>query len=511
MHRSQFLTAFTFFFMLAATLAAQVTPLEIEFELFASGFNDPVGLYHCGDDRLFVLEQDDGHIELLDADGNTLGTFLDVGNLISTGSERGLLGLAFAPDYQSSGTFYINYTNNGGDTVIARYQVDGNDPNVADAGSAEIILTIDQPFGNHNGGHIAFGADGYLYIGMGDGGSAGDPLNLSQNPTSLLGKMLRVDVDQAEGYSIPPDNPYVNDPGIENEIWAIGVRNPWKFSFDRQTGDLWIGDVGQGEWEEIHFQDAGSDGGENYGWRCYEGPDPYNTSGCLPESEYVFPVASISHNSPDNWCSVTGGIVYRGSTYPAMQGKYFFTDYCVGDFYALTAEGEGNFSSDLLVNNRGFGYVAFGEDAGGELYAVRLNGNIEKIVDSCGPFNPTIDAANGALEASSGVAYSWFLNGLEVQGETGASFEPQASGNVYALVENQDGCVRQTNSLDWITVSGVPGCTYPSAENYNVEAAVDDGTCTFSIDTCPGDFDNDAVVGTNDLLGFLTAFGTTCN
>lgn len=493
------------------TCTAQVTPLEIDFQPFASGFNDPVGLYHCGDDRLFVVEQSDGHIEVLDANGASLGTFLDVGNLISTGSERGLLGLAFAPDYQTSGTFYINYTNNGGDTVIARYQVDSNDPDLADSGSAEIILTIEQPFGNHNGGHIAFGPDGHLYIGMGDGGSAGDPLNLSQNSTSLLGKMLRIDVSSGSGYSIPSDNPYISDQNTEDEIWAIGLRNPWKFSFDRETGDLWIGDVGQSAWEEIHFQSAESNGGENYGWRCYEGPAPYNTSGCLPESEYVFPVASVSHNSPDNWCSVTGGIVYRGSTYPAMQGKYFFTDYCVGDFYALTPEGGENYSLDMLINNRGFGYVAFGEDVNGELYAVRLNGAIERIVDTCGPFNPSINASNGELQASAGVAYMWFLNGLEVPGENGGSFEPETNGTVYALVENEEGCVRQTNNLDWITLSGVPGCTYLSADNYNPEALVDDGTCTFDIDTCPGDFDNDLVVGTNDLLGFLTAFGSSCD
>lgn len=489
--------------------AQDVTPLSIEFEPFASGFTDPVGIYHAGDERLFVIEQSTGEIIVLDENGTPLGTFLDIGGLISTGSERGLLGLAFHPDYASNGQFFVNYTNGSGDTVVARYQVSGN-PNVADASSAEILLTVDQPFGNHNGGHIAFGSDGYLYIGLGDGGSQGDPLNNSQNGNSLLGKMLRIDIDGNAPYSIPADNPFVGDAGVADEIWAFGLRNPWKFSFDTQTGDLWIGDVGQNEWEEINFQAAASNGGENYGWRCYEGPDAYNPSGCGPTNDYIFPVAAVSHSSPDNWCSVTGGRVYRGSEYPAMQGKYFFTDYCVGDFYTLESDGAGGFTQELVLEGGGFGHVAFGEDVNGALYAVRINGNISRIVDSCGPFDPQLTVDGDALSAGDGIAYTWFVNGDEVQGETAATFTPSISGSIYALVENAEGCIRQTNTIEWAIVGGISGCTYANAENYNPDAAIDDGSCVFTLEGCPGDFNNDQLVSVIDLLSFLDVFGVSC-
>jgi glucose/arabinose dehydrogenase len=506
---SRILTVFAVFFFFCAK-AQDVTPLSIEFETFASGFTDPVGIYHAGDDRLFVIEQSTGEIIVLDASGATLGTFLDIGNLISTGSERGLLGLAFHPQYASNGQFFVNYTNGAGDTVIARYEVSGN-PNQADASSAQILLTIDQPFGNHNGGHIAFGPDGYLYIGLGDGGSQGDPLNNSQNGASLLGKMLRIDIDGGSPYSIPADNPFVGDAGVADEIWAFGLRNPWKFSFDRQTGDLWIGDVGQNEWEEINFQPAASSGGENYGWRCYEGPDSYNTSGCASQNNYDFPVAAVTHSNPDNWCSVTGGIVYRGSQFPAMQGKYFFTDYCVGAFYTLTQDGGGGFSQELVTGNAGFGYVAFGEDVNGELYAVRINGTISRIVDSCGPFDPQLAATSNGLEATEGVGYTWYQNGEEVMGETSAVYSPTASGSIYALVENAEGCVRQTNTVEWTIIGGIAGCTYQDAENYNANATVDDGSCSFIVQSCPGDFDNNQLVNVEDLLVFLQAYGNGCD
>ncbi|WP_321539555.1 PQQ-dependent sugar dehydrogenase [Flavobacterium piscinae] len=251
---------------------------------------------NAGDDRLFVVQRG-GLIRIVNPNGTVNTTpFLSLTSIITAGGERGLLGLAFHPDYATNGRFYVNYTRSGdGATVIARYNVSDTDENIANANSGEILLTIAQPFSNHNGGSLNFGPDGYLYIGMGDGGSGGDPNNYGQNLNSLLGKMLRIDVNGETGYTIPADNPYADIAG-EDEIWSVGMRNPWKFSFDRQTGDLWIADVGQNAIEEIN-KAASSEAGLNYGWRCYEGNSPYNTTGCGGSSNYTFPVAQYTHAS----------------------------------------------------------------------------------------------------------------------------------------------------------------------------------------------------------------------
>ena len=284
---------------------------------FATGFSSPVEITHPrDDDRLFVVQQG-GAIRILNTNGSINSTnFLTLtSTTISTGGERGLLGLAFHPNYATNGYFYVNYTNPAGNTVIARYTVSAN-PNVANAASGTIILTVAQPFSNHNGGSIKFGPDGFLYIGMGDGGNAGDPGNRAQNSNENLGKMLRIDVDSASPYGIPPTNPYL---GIEgnDEIWAIGVRNPWKYSFDRSTGDLWIADVGQYQIEEINHV-TNTTPGLNFGWNCYEGNSVYST--CTIPATYVFPVAQYTHSA--GACSITGGFVYTGSLYPNFLNHY---------------------------------------------------------------------------------------------------------------------------------------------------------------------------------------------
>ena len=253
--------------------------------------------------------------------------------------KRGLLGLAFHPDYENNGYFYLNYTGSGGDTRVSRFSV-SSDPDVADANSEVVLFIQDQPEANHNGGNLEFGPDGYLYIGLGDGGGFDDLDNNAQDTSQLLGKMLRIDVDNGNPYGIPDDNPFIGPDGIPDEIWAIGLRNPWRYSFDALTGDLWIADVGQNIWEEINKQPASSAGGENYGWRCYEGDVSFNTSGCAPIENYVFPVYDYSH--ANNNCSVTGGFVYRGNEMPEHYGKYFFCDYCSGTFWTLTEDG-GNY------------------------------------------------------------------------------------------------------------------------------------------------------------------------
>lgn len=482
------LAAISVALLFSAPLNAQeVTPLELTLEPFAASLAKPVGIYNCGDERLFVLEQDQGRIRILNSQGAVTGTFLNVGSLISTGGERGLLGLAFHPDYENNGYFFINYYSTQGQTVIARYQVSAGNPDVADASSAQIVMTIPQPYGNHNGGHIEFGPDGYLYIGMGDGGSAGDPQNYSQNNQSLLGKMLRIDVDNGTPYAIPPDNPFVNDPNVLDEIWATGIRNPWKFSFDRATGDMWMGDVGQNAWEEINFQPADSPGGENYGWRCYEGNAPYNTNGCGPMTDYVFPVAEMANNFQTGWCSVTGGVVYRGQQFPGMNGHYLWTDYCAGEILATVQEADGTFATHQALGNQGFGFVAFGEDSDGEVYVVRIgsgsNGTVLKVVDACGDFTPTITLGDGVLQGVDGVEWWWYLDGELIPDATGQLFTPTVEGDYYAVVSNGT-CSRMSNTITFIGEVEEPGCTDAEACNYDPDAQNDDGSCEFPGDAC---------------------------
>jgi glucose/arabinose dehydrogenase len=350
----------------------------IGLQTFATGFSSPVAIVNAGDSRLFVVQRG-GLIRVLNPNGTINTTpFLSLSSIITAGGERGLLGLAFHPNYATNGRFYVNYTRSGdGATVIAKYTVSTTDSNVANPASAEILLTIAQPFSNHNGGSLNFGPDGYLYIGMGDGGSGGDPNNYGQNLNSLLGKMLRIDVGGETGYAIPSDNPYVGITG-EDEIWAVGVRNPWKFSFDRITGDLWIADVGQNAIEEIN-KAASTEAGLNYGWRCYEGNAVYNNTGCGSSSNYTFPVAQYTHAATGG-CSLTGGYVYTGTTFPNLQNKYLFSDYCNNRIgYIATNGGTITWTPNSFSGN----IVSFGEDVNGELYVAGIsNGIISKVIDT---------------------------------------------------------------------------------------------------------------------------------
>jgi len=499
-------TIFTLFVLASQLNAQTLTPPDITLQTFNSSLNVPVGIYNCGDSRLFVVEQNQADIEILDINGTYVGKFLDLSSVVLFGGERGLLGLAFHPQYSTNGYFYVNYTNNSGNTVVARYQVSA-DPNVADPNSAQILLTITQPYSNHNGGNIAFGPDGYLYVGMGDGGSGGDPENRSQNPLTLLGKMLRIDVDNGNPYAIPPSNPYFGQTDTLPEIWGLGLRNPWKFSFDTQTGDLWIGDVGQNVWEEIDFEPAGSPGGANWGWRCYEGNVTYNSAGCQPASFYDFPVKV--HNHSEGFCSITGGEVYRGAAYPALDGIYFYADYCDGDIMTLTPDGLGGYVGNNLYASGG-SVVAFGHDVNGEMYVVKNSGQIYKMVDTC-PFYPSISSnGDGSIGADVGTSYWWFKDDVIINGENSADFTPTSSGVYYARISNGT-CTRQTNAISWIVQGGIGGCTYSSAVNFNADAEVDDGTCVFDNScTCPGDLDNSGVITVTDLIAFLGLFGSTC-
>jgi glucose/arabinose dehydrogenase len=416
----------------------------LSLEVYTTGFTSPVDISHAGDERLFVVEKR-GRIKIIDGDGNLMpNLFLDIDPIVTTNSnEQGLLGLAFHPDYQNNGYFFVNYTNNSGTTVVSRFSVTG-DPNIADPGSEKIILTIQQPFNNHNAGDLNFGPDGYLYIAMGDGGSGGDPGNRSQDPQNLLGKMLRIDVDNGDPYSIPEDNPWAFDDFALDEIWSIGLRNPWRFSFDRATGDIWIADVGQSTWEEIDFQPVSSTGGENYGWRCYEAEQEFNTSECDLNNEFVFPVFAFDNNSEG--CSVTGGYVYRGVEYPHLYGKYIFTDFCSGNFWLTQKDECGSFTTIKDLEASPFQYSSFGEDINGELYLASLGqGIISKITTHCtlaveGQVQDAscVDIADGSITLTLSFAQNPVISWEG--GATSDELTNLIAGNYSVTVTDDSGC-----------------------------------------------------------------------
>ncbi|HSP99065.1 MAG TPA: PQQ-dependent sugar dehydrogenase [Candidatus Dormibacteraeota bacterium] len=369
----------------AALLAAatRAPALDVVLSPFATGFTRPVVVTNAGDSRLFVVEKA-GFIRVVQSDGTVVATpFLDIHTLVSGGNEQGLLGLAFHPNYGSNGFFYVDYTDTVGDTQVVRYTVSG-DPDVANPGSATSLLSVAQPFDNHNGGDLHFGPDGFLYISLGDGGSGCDPNDNAQDGASLLGKLLRIDVDSGSPYAIPGSNPYAGPDGIADEIWALGLRNPWRFSFDRTTGDLWIGDVGQNAHEEVDVQAAASSGGQNYGWDCREGFSSATDSGCsttatcMPLSLFTEPVYDYDHGSG---CSITGGFRYRGSASPALAGVYIFSDYCAGELRGLTTSDGG-----ATWNEQSLGTpvpslfpTTFGEDVNGELYVASDGGTVYRL------------------------------------------------------------------------------------------------------------------------------------
>ena len=361
---------------LVAGTATAVSTISI-FPVVVEGLDQPLYLTHAGDGRLFVVEKP-GTVRIVQ-DGRLLAEpFLDIRDRVNaSSSERGLLSVAFHPHYMQNGRFFVNYTNRTGDTVVSAFQVT-SDPDRADSASESILLTIPQPYPNHNGGQLQFGPDGYLYIGMGDGGSGGDPQGNGQNPATLLGALLRLDVDQtANGapYAIPADNPFAGSGSQRPEIWAFGLRNPWRFSFDRATHDLLLADVGQNQWEEVNFVPAGSPGGINFGWNVLEGTHCYTGSTC-DQTGLFPPVYDYRHEN--GRCSVTGGYVYRGSQFPALTGNYFFGDYCSGEIWRAMPGENGRWTANLVLATRS-SIASFGEDAQGELYVVDINSGIYQI------------------------------------------------------------------------------------------------------------------------------------
>lgn len=430
------------------TLQAQ----NFELEQFATGLDLPVDLQNADDDRLFAVEKN-GTISIINADGSVESTFfLDITDrVVNNAGERGLLGLAFHPNYADNGYFYVNYTTTSGTTIVSRFSVTA-DANLADAGSEMILMQVEQPFNNHNGGCLQFGPDGYLYIGLGDGGSGNDPFDLSQDPQELLGKMLRIDVDNGSPYGIPADNPFIGNPDVLDEIWALGLRNPWRYSFDRQTGDMWIGDVGQGSFEEIDFEPASSTGGLNYGWKCREGFSPAN--GNSDDCENFDPSIATDpvHDYPTSFSfgkSVTGGYVYRGTENPDFVGQYIYGDFVTGRIWSLSPDGSGGFTNQELLDWTDNNLSSFGEDADGEMYVVAFQeGNIYKIIDACSNFQvasaSTNITCNGDMNGSISVTPPDANSTIIFEnGATDFELTGLAAGDYVATVTGANGCTAE--------------------------------------------------------------------
>jgi glucose/arabinose dehydrogenase len=353
----------------AAGRGADLTAVGLTLQKVLGGLETPVGLAHAGDGsgRLFILEKV-GRIRVVHDRKLDPVPFLDITDRVgSAQSERGLLGLAFHPYYVDNGFLFVNYTDRQGSTVVARFSV-GDNPAQADPASETILLTVEQPAANHNGGHLAFGPDGYLYVGTGDGGGAGDQFGNGQNGATLLGSMLRLDIDRGQGYAVPADNPFVADPAVRDEIWAIGLRNPWRFAFDSLTGDLYVADVGQSNYEEINFQPADAPGGRNYGWPIMEAAHCFPQDRACERTGMTLPVVEYDHAQG---CSVTGGYVYRGREFPSLNGIYLFGDYCSGRIWGLVRDTSGEWQVAELAHFD-IRLSSFGEDQVGEMYLLDM-------------------------------------------------------------------------------------------------------------------------------------------
>jgi len=446
--------------MLLGAAAGSLLPCPaqatIDAQFVAGNLESLVDIQHAGDGsgRLFLVLQG-GLVRIYDGTQVLATPFLDVSALTSLVGERGLLGLAFHPDYPSNGLLYVHYTDTAGDTVLARYRVSA-DPDIVDPGTASTLLTLAQPFGNHNGGQIRFGPDGFLYIALGDGGSGGDPLDHGQDRGTLFGSILRLDVDGGSPYAIPPDNPFIDTPGARGEIWAWGLRNPWRFSFDRATGDLFVADVGQDGWEEVNLQPAGTPGGLNLGWRLMEGTHCHNpTTGCN-DGTLTLPVVEYAHALG---CSVTGGFRYRGSTLSAQAGAYLFADFCTGRIWAAAPDAAGRWTATQIADLP-FPVSAFGEDEDGELYLAQYGapGALRRLVPAAdtpalrvtrvGPGGSGVTTAPVALDCGS-ICGAHFPPGTVVSLDT--VLEP---GATFAGFLGDPDCADAT-----VTLSGDRACT----------------------------------------------------
>lgn len=446
------------FFLFAFLSSGSIAQTQVQLSLLTDNLDKPVDIANNGDDRLFVVEQE-GLIRIVNTNGDVSNTpFLNIRTRVNLGrNEQGMLGLAFHPDYDNNGFFFVNYVTGNGDgsSRVSRFKVMDNDPNQADPNSEEIILQITQPDWNHNGGDLNFGPDGYLYIGFGDGGSGGDPWGNGQNPQTFLGKMLRLDVDNGLPYTIPADNPFVDDSDVRDEIWAIGLRNPWRYSFDDLTGDLWIGDVGQNAQEEIDFQAADSEGGENYGWDCREGLLNYAQSSnlCVPNLDLEEPVAAYKVS---NFCnSVTGGYVYRGCKYPELFGKYLYADYCNGLIWSIEPDGQGGWTNTEVFENPQFDFSTFGVDVNNEMYVATYQSDaIYKIEFGEELASPDLQINGTNISVPSGLGtYQWYLNNNPIPGATTNELNVSEDGEYYLVITYSGGCTTTSEAVSIVLVN----------------------------------------------------------
>lgn len=464
-------------FLILLSLIQEFSFSQMSITPFVNNVFRVTDINNCGDDRLFIAEQA-GRIRIADLDGNLNPLpFLSITNRVNdSGGEQGLLGMAFSPGYAIDRRFYVNYINNAGNTIISRFTASLTNPDIADSLSEEILFSVIQPYANHNGGAMHFGPDGYLYLSLGDGGAGGDPLNHGQNLQSRLGKLLRIDVSVSSGYSIPASNPFIGVANADSMIWSYGLRNAWRFSFDKLTGDNWIADVGQGLWEEINFQPANSSGGENYGWRCYEGLANFNLNGCPPPATFVQPVHAYGHFPA---CSVTGGYVYRGAKYAHWFGKYFFSDYCSGLMQSLAPNDTGAFD---LINYGAFGtfvFSTFGQDRYGEMYVGKGSSGVFKLNDSsCVPVafiseSDTIIYPFTSLTLktpnSPGFKYQWFFNDRLIPNAISNSYSALVSGNYRVKVTNGTACENLSKTVYVLLNTNDNFIIYPNPASTNAE------------------------------------------
>jgi glucose/arabinose dehydrogenase len=435
---------------------AKGQPLLIYNPVVSSGLSSPVDIANAGDgtNRIFVVQRG-GTVRIYN--GTTfafIGTFLTMSGNFSTGGERGLLSIAFHPDYENNRYFFVYYTNGAGGVNVDRFQTQAGNPNAADFATRTNIMSFTKPvvYGNHNGGDLNFGADGNLYFALGDSGDSGDPGNLAQNGNSYWGKMLRINVDNfttVPYYTVPATNPYTSDAAVLDEIWCIGLRNPWRWSFDRQTGDMWIADVGQGNKEEVNYQPASNTGGKNYGWRCYEGTAAFNTAGCQAQNTYSGPIFDYPHNNATGGFSITGGFVYRGAEFAFLNGFYICADYVSGNTWLIKENG--SFTSNIQAGLPG-SISSFGEAENGDLYAVALGGTLYK-VNATAPIPVTLSGFT-AQNNNSNVLVKWQT-----------SFEQNT--NRFEVEYNADGNTWQTAGS--VNASGsANGSNYSLTHNFTV-------------------------------------------
>lgn len=422
-----------------------------------SGLNIPVDIVFDHNNRMYVLEKT-GKIKTPGSNSNSV--FLDITDRVNSGAnERGLLGMAFHPKYNENGYVFVNYTGGNGQTVIARYTRSANDSLIADPSSEKILMTISQPFNNHNAGDLNFGPDGYLYIAMGDGGSGGDPGNRSQNPKERLGKLLRIDVDtEATHYLIPPDNPYAGNADTLGEIWAMGLRNPWRFSFDKQNHDLWIADVGQRKWEEVNHIPFGKGAKYNFGWRCYEGFEKYDYSLCNDKTIFYPPVHVYANNSGGEGCSVTGGFVYRGENIPYLYGYYIYGDYCSGKIWRLKKDDCGNVKNEWVYTVGPNELSSFGQNNEGELFTALLGeGKVYLLSPDC-QLTTRVDSVKNASCANAADGRVFFTiegaSDFDIKIQNAADPLNLAAGTyIYTVMEQGSACTQS----GCFTIGAEPG------------------------------------------------------